>query len=90
MSINNIKDMLNVTLISKNDKQFEKILQYLNNKERILLKNELNEVDVNNNNDNNHDNNGDVTRIIEYFSTNIKEMKWRKGERLLNMFLNSL
>ena len=73
MTINNIKHMLNASLISKNDKQFEKILQCLNEKEINTLK-ESNE----------------GKEMMSYFSTNTKEMKWKKGEKLLNSFLNSL
>ena len=79
MTSDNIKHMLNASLISKNDKQFEKILQCLNKNERSLLKN-----------GNSTDANESGNQLTDYFSINMKETKWSKGQRLLNAFLNSL
>ena len=71
MNINQIKNLLRASLISKNEKEFEKILQCLNDNEKMLF--------ANNEND-----------IVGYFSTNMKEMKWKKGQRLFNAFVASL
>ena len=37
-----------------------------------------------------NDSGSDNNELIEHFQTNLKEMKWSKGEKLFNAFLNSL
>ena len=78
-----IQNMLRASLISKNEKQFEKILQSLNEKERTLFK-------MNKNTDSTENDTDNDNMLVDYFLTNMKEMKWKKGERLFSAFVDSL